>query len=231
MNAKKLSALQHRHRKQARTKLALLAALVDKLATGERYDSIRIRDLCAIADISEASFFNYFPAKEALLVYFVQIWSLDVGWYAREMLAKGNPLGAIEEIFMRTAEMVEKNPHIMAEIIAFQARCSGAIEPAEVGIAERLLAHPDLPGVDELPAQGLDAILPELLAEAKRSGQIPAEVDEQFVYVTLLSIFFGAPVVLRRCGPETLRAMWKAQLAFIWRSIGGKQPDGEEGNR
>lgn len=228
MNSKKLSDIQHRHKKQAKTKLALLAALVDKLAAGERYDGVRIRDLCAAADISEGSFFNYFPAKEALLVYFVQIWSLEVGWYAREMLAKGDPLAAIEEIFARTAAMVEKNPHIMAEIIAFQARSSGAIEPAEVGIAERLLAHPDLPGVDELPARGLDAILPELLAEAKRSGEIPAEVDERLVYVTLLSIFFGAPVVLRGCVPETLGATWKAQLAFIWRSIGAKQPGGEK---
>ncbi|HEY6871519.1 MAG TPA: TetR/AcrR family transcriptional regulator [Geobacteraceae bacterium] len=225
MSTKKLSTIQHRHKKQAKTKLALLAALVDKLATGERYDSVRIRDLCVAADISEASFFNYFPAKEALLVYFIQIWSLEVGWHARQVLAQEDPLGAVEEIFVRTADMVEKNPHIMAEIIAFQARCSGEIEPADVSIAERLLAHPDLPGVEELPARGLDAILPELLAEAKRSGQIPAEVDEQFVYVTLLSIFFGAPVALRRCGPETLGAMWKAQLAFIWRSIGAKQPD------
>ena len=228
MNSKKLSLIQHRHKKQARNRLALLAALVNKLATGERYDSVRIRDLCAVADISEGSFFNYFPAKEALLVYFVQIWSLEVGWYAREMLAKGEPLAAIEEIFARTAAMVAKNPYIMAEIIAFQARSSGAIEPAEVSIAERLLAYPDLPGVDELPARGLDAILPELLAEAKRSGQIPEGVDESFVFVTLLSIFFGAPVVLRGCGPDMLGVIWMAQLAFIWRSIGAKQPDGEK---
>ena len=228
MNLKKLSNIQHRHKKQARPKLALLAALIDKLATGERYDSVRIRDLCAVADISEGSFFNYFPTKESLLIYFVQIWSLEVGWYAREMLAKGEPLAAIEEIYSRTAAMVAKNSHIMAEIIAFQARSSGAIEPAEISIAERLLAHPDLPDVDELPARGLDAILPELLAEAKRSGQIPEGVDESFIFVTLLSIFFGAPVVLRRCQPEMLGAMWQAQLAFIWRSIGARLRDGEK---
>jgi hypothetical protein len=140
------------------------------------------------------------------------------------MLAKGDPLAAIEKLFARTAAMVGTNPYVMAEIIAFQARCDTTVEAAEVSIAERLLAHPDLPGVDELPARGLDAILPELLAEAKRSGQIPAEVDEQFVYVTLLSVFFGAPVVLRRSGPEMLGEIWQAQLAFIWRSIGAKQP-------
>lgn len=228
MNTKKLADIQHRHKKQARTKLALLAALVDRLAAGERYDSVRIRDLCAVADISEGSFFNYFPAKEALLVYFVQIWSLEVGWYAREMLAKGDPLAAIEEVFSRTAAMVEKNPHIMAEIIAFQARSSQAIELADVGLAERLLAYPDLPGIDELPARGLDTILPELLSEAKRLGEIPPEVDEQLVFVTLLSIFFGAPVVLRGCGSETLGAIWKAQLAFIWRSIDARRPDKEQ---
>ena len=223
MNVTKFAAIQHRQKKQAKTKLALLGALVEKLSKGERYDSIRIRDLCAVADISEASFFNYFPAKEALLVYFVQIWSLEVGWYAREMLVKGNPLGAIEELFARTAAMVATNPHIMAEVIAFQARGCGTIKPGEVSMAERLLAHPDLPGVEELPARGLDAILPELLAQAKLSGQIPGEVDEQLVYVTLLSVFFGTPVVLRGCGPEKLGEMWKAQLALIWNSIGRKR--------
>lgn len=220
----KLTAIPLRIKKQARTKLALLAALVDKLAAGEKYDSVRIKDLCAVADISEASFFNYFSNKEALLVYYVQIWSLEVGWHANEMLSRGDALSAIEEIFMETAEMVKENPCIMAEIIAFQARSSGSIEPSEVGIAERLLAHPDLPGVEELPARGLDAILPELLSQAKKSGQIGADVDEQFVYVTLLALFFGAPVVLRRSGPEMLGAMWKAQLAFIWSSIRGSGP-------
>lgn len=218
----KLADIQHRQKKQAKTKLALLDALVERLSAGERYDSVRIRDLCAMAKISESSFFNYFPAKEALLVYFVQIWSLEVGWYARELLAKGDPLAAIEELFARTAAMVAINPHIMAEIIAFQARGCGTVTPGEVSIVERLLAHPDLPGVEELPARGLDAILPELLAQAKLSGQIPGEVDEQLVYVALLSIFFGTPVVLRGCGPETLGEMWKAQLALIWRSIGRK---------
>lgn len=219
----KLSAIPLRIKKQARTKLALLAALVEKLAAGEKYDGVRIKDLCAVANISEAGFFNYFSNKEALLVYYVQIWSLEVGWHAHEMLSKGDALAAIEEIFLRTAQMVKENPCMMAEIIAFQARGSATIEPSEVGIAERLLAHPDLPGVDELPARGLDAILPELLRQAKQSGQMRADVDEQFVYVTLLALFFGAPVVLRRAEPEMLGAIWKAQLAFIWSSIRGER--------
>lgn len=224
MEKTRLADIQHRKKKQAKTKLALLEALVEKLSTGERYDSIRVRDLCAMAKISEASFYNYFPVKETLLVYFVQIWSLEVGWYARQLLAKGDPLAAIEELFARTAAMVVANPHVMAEVIAFHARGCGTVAPGEVSIAERLLAYPDLPGVEELPARGLDAILPELLAQAKLSGQIPGEADEQLVFVALLSIFFGTPVVLRRCGPENLGEMWTAQLALIWRSIGATPP-------
>ncbi|ACM20411.1 hypothetical protein Geob_2056 [Geotalea daltonii FRC-32] len=57
-----------------------------------------------------------------------------------------------------------------------------------------------------------------------QSGPLPA-------YVTLLSIFFGAPVVLHGCAAETLGATWKAQLAFIWRSISARQAEGENATR
>ena len=132
-----------RQRKLARTRLALLGALTAQLET-QTYEAVRIKDLCAAADISEASFFNYFERKEDLLVYFVQIWSLSVGWHAQRVLAERGALAAIEDVFCRTAADIAAHPRVMAEVIAFQARMEGAPAVRDPALAERLCAYPDM---------------------------------------------------------------------------------------
>ena len=76
-------ALPLRQRKFARTKLALLDATLESLRS-RSLDEVRVADLCAAADISPASFFNYFPQKADVLVYHVQLWSLEIAWHAEE---------------------------------------------------------------------------------------------------------------------------------------------------
>ncbi len=212
-----------RQRKYARTRLSLLGALTAQLET-RTYEAVRVKDLCAAAEISEASFFNYFERKEDLLVYFIQIWSLSVGWHAQHVLAERGALAAIADVFARTAADVAAHPRVMAEVIAFQARLEAPPPLRDPTLAERLAAYPDLPGIDALPARGLDAILPELLAAAKAHGELPRDADTEFVFLNLSSIFFGTPVILRQGPPGALGPAWKAQLDMILRAAGARIP-------
>ena len=69
-----------RDRKLAQTRLALLTALRERLA--ERpLEEINVRELAEAADVSEATFYNHFPTKTDLAIYFVQLWSVDTGWH------------------------------------------------------------------------------------------------------------------------------------------------------
>jgi hypothetical protein len=70
-----------RQRKYARTKLALMNAALERLKD-KSLEEISVRELCEEAEVSEATFFNYFPSKTDLLVYFVQLWTIEAGWHA-----------------------------------------------------------------------------------------------------------------------------------------------------
>ena len=90
-----------RDRKLAQTRLALLTALRERLA--ERpLEEINVRELAEAADVSEATFYNHFPTKTDLAVYFVQLWSVDAGWHAAAADRHG-PRAAFTAIFDATA--------------------------------------------------------------------------------------------------------------------------------
>jgi AcrR family transcriptional regulator len=55
-----------RERKKARQRAAILAAAVD-LSESVGFQGLRVRDLIQALEISEATFFNYFPNKDRLL--------------------------------------------------------------------------------------------------------------------------------------------------------------------
>ena len=123
-----LAEIPLRQRKQAQTRLALLDAVLARLDGKRTLDDIPVKELCDAANISQASFFNYFPSKTDLLVYFVQIWSLDLA--GRVHTGAGGAAGssareAIESIFVSTAR---------------EARQHG-VEQGEAGL--RLLALPE----------------------------------------------------------------------------------------
>ena len=207
-----------RDRKYAQTKLTLLNAALERLE--ERpFEEVGVKELCEAIPISEPTFFNYFPRKTDLLVYFIQLWTIEVSWHARQAAGTGSGLGAIEAIFEFTAQKAQAHPAVMGEIIAFQARMSERPDLANISLAERLLAFPELEGVEDLPAEGLDSILPAQLARAIDLGELPGDIDMETVFTSLVSIFFGVPVVMCRIAPAGIGSMYRRQLHLLWEGV------------
>ena len=207
-----------RQRKFARTKLGLLDALVT--AIRERpLESVTVKELCETVAISEASFFNYFPRKTDVLTYYVQLWSIEMAWYGREFAEARGGLGAIEEIFAMTARRVAENPAPMGEIVAQQARMTQPVDFAAISVAERLMAFPDLHGIEEVEGQGLDSLLPPLIERAIKAGELPRRTDRDAVLIALATIFLGLPVVLRRSPPAALESAYLSQLRLLWAGL------------
>lgn len=212
-----MADLGRRERKHAQTRLALLAALTERLA--ERpLEEISVRELAAAADISEATFFNHFPAKLDLAIYFVQIWSLDAAWRARAA-ERTSTRAAIAAVFDATADVVARHPRVMAEIIVVQARLPGRMTPPPLTRAERQLAYPDRPGIEAIEAAGLDDILPPLLDRAVERGELPATVDRQQAFLALTAIFFGVPLVLGPRAPHLVADAYRRQLDIVWAGL------------
>lgn len=217
-NRERFGALPLRERKLARTKLRLLGAALNALK--ERpLESIPVRELCDAVPISEASFFNYFPRKTDLLTYYVQLWSLEMGWHAGRLAADAGGLAAIEAVFALTGRQVRERPGVMSEIIAEQVRMTERPAFEEVTVAERLLAFPDLEGIEEVTGVGLEELLPPLVDRAIAGGQLPGSTDAAAVLAALGAIFFGVPVYHRRLDPDRVAAAYGTQLELLWTGL------------
>jgi len=203
-----------RARKRARTRVALVGALIERLA--ERpLEQIQVRELAEAAGISQATFFNYFPTKDHLLAHYIQLWSLKMGLLARALRQNdGSPLSAIETILVTTAQMNAPHPRVMAEIIAAQARTEG-FEAEPIELAERLLYLDDAAAVMDLPDRGLGDILPALIREAVATDELPACTDVDTLTLSVAAIFFGIPTLLG-CRQAPVADLYRAQLQLIW---------------
>jgi AcrR family transcriptional regulator len=204
-----------RDRKRAQTRVALARALLAHLSE-RTLSEIAVTDLCADAQVSPATFFNYFPSKVDLLSHQIQLWSLRVDLHVtRALVANPDPLAAVSALFVETAREFVPYPRVMLEIVAEQARWTRASLPP-VELVERLLFLEDVPEAEALSDGGLDALLFRLIGEAVTQGALPAGCPVPGLVLGAGSIFFGVPLLLARSQPEVIPALYEEQLALLW---------------
>lgn len=215
-----------RERKRARTRLGLLDALLSRIGP-RSIEQIPVKELCSEVEISEVTFFKHFPTKSDLLTYFIQLWTIEMTWHAHQAVqVQGSGLKAISEIFTRTAQDASQNIDTMLEIIAHQARMPKDLILPGVSTAERLLRFPHFSGVEHLPSEGLEAILPRFLQVAIDHGELPAGSDIPNLTLALSCIFFGVPLCVGRLDPTAMVPLYQKQIALIW--AGARHTQGAE---
>jgi AcrR family transcriptional regulator len=207
-----------RERKIAQTKIAIMEAVTTMLADRPLAD-ITVREIGEAANISEMTFFNYFPAKNDVIAYFVQTWSVRVQWEMDHVLhAGGSYLQAIEALFATTAALANQKPGVMPEIVALQAldRAPLAFQPMSRAEYDRLF--PSQEGIEQIEGRAIDDILREALHGAVTAGELPAASDLELVLLILVNIFFGTPVMACRDG-QAPAGLYQQQLALVWRGV------------
>ena len=205
-----------RAQKRARTRVALVEALLERLAERPLED-ISTRELARAAGVSDATFFNYFPSKDHLLAHFIQLWTLRMGVVARQMCAEApSALEAIEAILVTTAAWNLDRPRVMAEITAAQARLGQFGVDGPIELAERLLYLPEADDVMDLPDRGLGDILPELVVRAIAQGELPPSTDVEGLTLAIASVFFGVPLVLGQDAANAVASLYRSQLHLLW---------------
>ncbi len=213
---KTFSDLPLRIQKPARTRVALVEALLERLAE-RTLEQIPVSELAKAAGISQATFFNYFGTKGDLLTHFIQLWSLRVGIVTREVEAEhASALAAIEALFVTTAEMTAATPRVMLEVIAHQARMPADLQVDPIDDAERLHYLDDDPDALTLPDRGLGAHLPRLLGRAVAQGELPASTHVDELTLAVASVFFGVPLLLSASQPDAIAILYRRQLQLIW---------------
>ncbi|MBM2813254.1 MAG: transcriptional regulator [Ignavibacteria bacterium] len=215
---KRLNEIPLRERKHAQTKLALMKIAESKILE-KPFSEITVKELCNEVQISDATFFNYFSKKSDLLVYYIQLWTLDMSWYEEHSDKRKSSLKKIESVFIRTAEKMKANSRIMNEIISFMALTESPLEFKELPNEERYLAFPELEEIENISSLPFDKMFLEKLNDAIKSGELPKKVDIQAAMTGLLSIFFGIPLLFSRYAPHLIGQFYKSQLSIFWQGL------------
>ena len=207
-----------RERKFARTRLALAEIVTHHLETGS-LDGLSVKALCEKAQISEATFFNYFPRKEDLVIYLDTLWSLELIRYGRQVAGQQPGLAVIEALFRHTAIQIQKKPGLMGEIIAHEARAREPAPRPEITAAERVMAFPDPEGIENGSGESLDLLLRTALQQAIELQELPANTAIAAAMVGLVSIFYGVPLAIQHSSPGSIGTMYRQQLEVLWAGL------------
>lgn len=206
--------------KYAQTKLALMYSAIEMLEH-KSLESISVRELCDSVHVPPGAFASYFASKTDLLWYFMQLWSIEVAWYAERAAGDRSGLAVIEAIFDRIAHEIGERPGLTAEIIALFARRheSVASDLKELSPAEGSLAFPGFEGVDKIPAKGIESILGQNLERALEGGELAPDTDLDSARVALTAIFFGVPMAVHGRETQGIGASYRQQLRLLWAGL------------
>jgi len=212
-----------RQKKFARTRLALATALSGALVEQPLSD-ISVKALCREAEVSEATFFNYFPGKQDLMGYLAQLWLLELGWQSAQAARSGPGLPALQQLFAHSARTCARRPGLMRELIAWLVHGGTPDVLQAPGDFERKLAFPELEGIETTPLKGIDALIVPQLETAIRNGDLPDNTLIPTVLSLLLAILFGVPLTLLSSHPGKIAELYQQQLQLVWsgvRSVAG----------
>lgn len=215
-----LKDISLRERKYAQTKVDLLRTMLEK-TNDRRLDDVSIKELCENALISEATFFNYFPKKSDLLIYFIKMWTVQVNYMAEAKYGNTSGLKKIELVFDATGRMETiGNMRIMSEIIAFQAHETIAIEVPvdDITAAEKIIAFPEHEGIDEMKISCFRDLFVNNLKLAIKIGELPEKINIDLLMLNLGSIFFGVPLMMGNKHAADIHSIYAMQLQFLWES-------------
>ena len=193
--------LSLREKKYATQKLKILDTFDEKLKQKSLND-ISVKEIANELDISEMTFFNYFGSKKEVLIYFIELWSLQMQIHIEGKRAKE----AIYTIFKETAKTIENNPNLFMEIVSTMALQGMSKKDISIGKAERIIYF----GEDIRYKEGgfRELIMP--LIEDIVDGE-----HQTFVYISLYNTCFSTPLLMKCKGFGSLKEQYFKQIDYI----------------
>ena len=198
-----------REKKHAKTKVALANAFIKRLET-TRFSDISIKEVCQSVEVSEGTFYNYFPQKLDIISHFQYLHLLKMEWEISRQKNK-EPLELIELAFDSVASTI-KHPYVFYEIVSIFT--SEHIKSKKVYLtpAEKFYAFPDYPEIKKIMFESLEDFFLKHLKEAKKNGQLDKNINLKNAGVMLMTILIGAPLAIEFQDFNKLSKIYKNQL-------------------
>jgi AcrR family transcriptional regulator len=210
-----------RERKHAKTKVALTMAFVERLKSA-RLDEISIKEVCDSVDISEATFYNYFPAKIDLIYYYQQLLALKIIWETNRKAKEDSPLHRIDVFFDVLTQQIN-HPYLFYELVSIFVGQKFRPKSVTISPAERLYAFPKSKGIEDIPTMSLEDFLHKNLKESVQQEELPPGIHLHDIMIFLLTMLIGVPLAISYEKFNTIGAYYKRQLSFLWKGLGRRE--------
>ncbi|MDD5678659.1 MAG: TetR/AcrR family transcriptional regulator [Kiritimatiellae bacterium] len=210
--------------KHARTKIALMTAFVERLRHS-RFEDIAIKDVCRNAEISEGTFFNYFPGKIDVITYYVNLMTMKVIWQAQKKAPKGKSIALVNAFFQELANEFAKII-VKYELISIMIVQPEKPKKAAIPDIEKHLAFPDLDGIENISPTLIDEFFRECMEEALKNGEVPGNANIDDILVSLMAIMTGTMIAIKFSNVKDIHYQFTRQLQILWKELDIRQQKG-----
>lgn len=208
-----------REEKHIRTKLALL----NEIASGLKnytFNQINIKQVCRSVLVSEPTFYNYFPRKRDVFLYYIRLWLIEIGWHMEHLADDLTFREVVDSVFDFYAEYFNKNPRLFNELTAALLREKQDEFDQELSFAEKYIAFPKKDGLVGLSAKTFENSMMAHIKEAKQRGELKNTLTNETLFIQIRSIIFSIPAQMRSLKEKKpLREYYKNQFDMLWNGI------------
>ena len=207
-----------REKKYAKTKIALASAFIERLKS-TRFADISIKDVCANVEVSEGTFYNYFPSKADLASYFKTLTLLKIAWAVKKREKELRPLELIEYIFDLILKDVEQ-PFLFYEIVSiFTAERVKPDKESALTEAEKSYAFPECHEIEKISVVTLGDLFSQIIENGQKKGGLSKNIKTHDVVLALMAIVVGVPLVIEIEDFDKLKKLYRSQLSLIWKAV------------
>ncbi len=227
MNSTKYSL---REKKHARTKISLMNAFIKRLRKA-RFEDISIRAVCKSVEVSEGTFFNYFPEKIDVITYYINLMTLKIIWKARQKSPPGKYIALLNAFFEEMADEFN-NVNIAYEIISIMVVQQERPKKNFIADVDKRLVFSDLAGIEHVTPLFIDEFFRDCLEGARKNGECPGNVNIDDVLVSLMVIHIGTLIAVKVSavgkfgGVKSVNYHYLRQLQLLWAELGVKNEKG-----
>jgi len=211
-----------RERKHARTKIAIMDAFIKRLEK-TRFDDISIRQICKNVEVSEGTFFNYFPEKIDIINYYMNLMFLKVVAKARKDVPGGQYIPLIDAIFARMSEELSNYNNIVYQTISLMIVQLERPKTVAISDLEKQIFSPGSKGIENVRVMLIDDFLRECLIGAVNKGELPKDIKIDDLLVSLMTILGGTLLASKFAQIKDRSYHYTRQLRFLWDGLGVKK--------
>ncbi|MBU0469289.1 MAG: TetR/AcrR family transcriptional regulator [Candidatus Omnitrophica bacterium] len=209
-----------REKKISKTKIALMNEFVKRLEV-TRFNDISIKDVCDSVEVSEATFYNYFPKKSDLVQYFKELLTLKTIWEVEQKGSKMTPIEKIDLFFSVQADNMP-NTNAFYELVSIFTGEKMRNIRLQLSASDKYYAFPDCEGIEEMPSMLFEEFLAAAMKQAIKDGIIVTKTKPADIVIGLMTIFVGIPLAIEEKDFVNLKNHYKKQLSVFWKGLGAK---------